>query len=64
MLRPVFAGLGQLHGPRALIAGVYLEKSGAVEAARQTVVCAPDCEFLVARAHKSLSRPFAAMVVI
>src|SRR6202011_1442236 len=63
-LRRLFAGFGQLHGPGALLAGVDLEESGAVETARQAVLGALDGEFLVARAHKGLSCPFAAAVVI
>jgi hypothetical protein len=60
----VFAGFRQLDGPGTLVSGIDLEKAGAVEAACQTIVGASYREFLVARAHKSLSRPFAAMVVI
>ena len=48
----------------ALLAGVDLEEAGAVEAARQAVVGAADGEFLVARAHEGLARPFAAAIVV
>ena len=63
-LRGLFAGFGQLHRPGALLAGVDLEEAGAVETARQAILGALDGEFLVARAHEGLSRPFAATVVI
>jgi hypothetical protein len=60
----MFAGLRQLYGPRTLISGIYLEEAGAVEASGETIVGAFDCEFFIARAHESLSRPFATVVVI
>jgi len=53
-----------LHGPGALLAGIDLEEAGAVETARQAILGALDGEFLVARTHEGLSRPFAAAVVI
>src|SRR5262245_22843354 len=56
--------LGQLDGPRRLVAGVNLEKAGAVVAARQALFRSADREFLFARAHERLTRPFAAAVVI
>ena len=59
-----FVGFGQLHGPGALLAGIDLEEAGAVETARQAILGALDGEFLVARTHEGLSRPFAAAVVI
>ena len=60
----LFVGFGQLHGPGALFAGIDLEKAGAVETARQAILGALDGEFLVARTHEGLSRPFAAAVVV
>ena len=60
----VSLAFGQLHGPGALLAGIDLEEAGAVETARQAILGALDGEFLVARAHECLSRPFAAAVVI
>ena len=63
LLRP-FGGVGELHRPGALLAGVDLEEAGAVEAARQAILGALDGEFLVARAHEGLARPFAAAVVV
>ena len=59
-----FGGLGELHRPGALLAGVDLEEAGAVEAARQAILRAADGEFLVARAHEGLAGPFAAAVVV
>jgi hypothetical protein len=38
-----------LHGPGTLLAGVDLEKAGAIETARQAILGALDGEFLVAR---------------
>ena len=60
----LLVGFGQLHGPGALLAGIDLEEAGAVKAARQAILGALDGEFLVARAHEGLSRPFAAAVVV
>src|SRR5207244_1512426 len=54
-LRRLLVGFGQLHGPGALLAGIDLEEAGAVEPARQAILGTLDGEFLVARAHKSLS---------
>ena len=59
-----FRGVGELHRPGALLAGVDLEEAGAVEAARQAILDAADGELLVARAHEGLARPFAAAVVV
>jgi hypothetical protein len=53
-----------LHGPGSLFAGVDLEESGAVEAARQAILGALDGEFLVTRTHEGLPRPFAAAVIV
>ena len=64
LLRGLFVGFGQLHGPGSLLAGVDLEEAGAVEAARQAILGALDGEFLVARTHEGLSRPLAAAVVV
>ena len=55
---------GELHGPGALLAGIHLEKAGAVEAAGQAVANAADGELLVAGAHVGLSHPFAAAIVV
>ena len=63
-LRLLFRAFGQLHRPGALLAGVDLEEAGAVETARQAILGALDGEFLVARTHEGLSRPFAAAVVV
>ena len=59
-----FRGVGELHRPGALLAGVDLEEAGAVEAARQAILGALDGELLVAGAHVGLARPFAAAVVV
>src|SRR5215470_15423030 len=59
-----FAGLGQLHRPRLLLAGIDFEKAGPVEAASEAVAGATDGEFFVAGAHERLARPFAATVII
>ncbi len=64
LLRLLFVGFGQLDGPCALLAGVDLEKAGAVIAARQAVLGALDGEFLVARAHEGLAGPFAAAIIV
>ena len=63
-LRGLLVGFGQLHGPCSLFAGVDLEEAGAVVAARQAILGALDGEFLVARTHEGLSRPFAAAVIV
>ena len=63
-LRRLLVGFGQLHGPCSLFAGVDLEEAGAVEPSRQAILGPLDGEFLVARAHEGLSRPFAATIVI
>src|SRR5262249_48597987 len=56
--------VGQLHGPCTLLACIDLEIAGAVETARQAILGTLDGEFLVARAHEGLSRPFTAAVII
>ena len=55
---------GELDRPDLLLAGVDLEEAGAVVAAREAILGAADGEFLVARAHEGLARPFAAAVVV
>src|SRR5450755_4930632 len=50
-------GLGQLHRPGLLLAGIDFEESGAVEAAREAIPGAADGELLFARAHEGLARP-------
>src|SRR5262249_56579055 len=62
--RLALARFGELHRPVGLLAGVDLEEAGAIIAVRQTVADAADQEFLVARAHEGLARPFAAAVVV
>ena len=64
LLRRLLGRFGELHGPGALLAGVDLEEAGAIIAAREAVLDAADGEFLVARAHEGLARPFAAAVVV
>src|SRR4051812_14569449 len=64
LARTLFGGLGELHGPGALLAGVDLEEAGAVEAARKAILGAADGELFVARAHVGLTGPFAATVVV
>src|SRR4029079_2990496 len=49
---------------RSLFACVDLEEPGAVVAACQTILGTLDGEFLVARTHEGLSRPFAAAVIV
>ena len=44
----LLGGVGQLHGPGALLAGVDLEEAGAVIAARQAVLGAANGELLLA----------------
>src|SRR5258707_11268638 len=63
-LRRLLVRVGELHGPGALFASVDLEKPGAVKAAGEAILRATDREFLVARAHERLSRPFAAAVIV
>src|SRR5450756_2424981 len=53
--RLLLIGLGQLHGPGALLAGVDLEEAGTVETAGEAIVGSLDGELLVARAHEGLS---------
>src|SRR5215471_841126 len=55
---------GQLDGPGRLVAGIDLEKSGAVVAARQAILGAANRELLFPRAHESLSGPFAAAIIV
>src|SRR5688572_14771081 len=62
LARSLFGGLGELHGPGALLAGVDLEEAGAVEAACKAILGAADGELLVARAHVGLTGPLAAAV--
>ena len=64
LLRRLVGRLGELHGPGPLLAGIDLEEAGAVIAAREAILDAADGEFLVARAHEGLARPFAAAVVV
>ena len=64
LLRRLLARFGELHGPGALLAGIDLEKAGAVVAARQAIADAADRELLVAGAHVGLSHPFAAAIVV
>src|SRR5579871_4056246 len=59
-----FSRFGQLDRPGLLLPGVHLEKAGAVKAPGEAISGAPDGEFLVARAHEGLARPFAAAVVV
>src|SRR5216684_3175108 len=63
-LRGELGRFGELHGPRRLLGGIDLEKPGAVEAAREAIGCALDGELLLAGAHESLARPFAAVIII
>src|SRR5690348_15307808 len=58
--RRLLAGFGELYGPGALLAGVDLEKAGAIKTARQAIADAANGKLLVARAHKGLAHPFAA----
>src|SRR4029077_7793794 len=64
LLLRLLGGLGELHGPGALVAGVDLEEAGTVVAVRQAIADAADGEFPVAGAHIGPSRPFAAAIVI
>src|SRR5688500_635201 len=64
LLRRLIGRLGELHCPGALLCGVDFEKAGPVIAAREAVLDALDGEFLIARAHESLARPFAAAIVV
>src|SRR5262245_2143342 len=47
----LLGGVGQLHRPGTLLAGIDLEKSGAVVAARQAVLGAANGEFFFAGTH-------------
>ena len=64
MLRRLFAELRKLDRPGALLAGIDLKKTGAVEAARQAIGDAPDRKFFIPGAHECLSHPFAAAIVV
>src|SRR4051812_18158495 len=64
LLRRRFGGFGELHRPGRLLGCVDLEEAGAVIAAREAIFGAADREFLVARAHESLSGPLAPAVVV
>src|SRR4051794_2053145 len=63
-LRGLVTRFGELHCPGALLGSVDLEEAGAVITAREAVLDALDGEFLVARTHEGLARPFAAAVVV
>src|SRR5260221_5003554 len=63
-LRCQLGWFGELHGPRRLLGGVDLEKSGAIEAAREAIRRALDGELSLACAHESLARPFAAVIIV
>src|SRR5215467_130806 len=63
-LRRLLGGIGQLHRPRPLLAGVDLEESGSVITAGKTVFRAANGEYLVGGAHESLPRPFAPAVIV
>src|ERR1700677_971024 len=58
------AGLGELHRPGLLFAGIDLEEAGAVESAGKAIAGTPDGELLVARAHEGGPRPFAAAIIV
>src|ERR1700727_2089429 len=64
LLRRLLGGLGELHGPSALLAGIDLEEASAVIAVGQAIADTPDGEFPVAGAHIGPSRPFAAAIVV
>ena len=64
MLPGRFAGVGQLPGPGLLFAGIDFEKTRPIKTAREAILSASDREFLIARTHESLTRPFAAAVII
>src|SRR5262249_58223595 len=59
-----WARFGQWQGQGALCTGIDCEEPAAVITARQAVADAANREFLVAGAHKSLTLPFAAAIVI
>src|SRR4030088_3099490 len=63
-LRSLLGCFGQLHGPGSLLAGVDFEKAGAVKTASEAIFGTADSEFLLARAHESLTRPLTAAIVI
>jgi hypothetical protein len=46
--RRLFGGVGELHRPRPLLAGIDLEVAGAVVAARQAIIRAANGEFFLA----------------
>src|ERR1700686_3776938 len=64
LLRGLLGGLGELHGPGTLLAGIDFEEAGAVVAMGEAVADAADGEFPVAGAHIGPSRPFAAAIVV
>ncbi len=53
-----------MHGPGPLFAGIDLEETGAIEAARQAIFSPTDGELLFARTHEGLAGPFAAAVIV
>src|SRR5262249_38082328 len=61
--RRLLGGIGQLHRPRPLLAGVDLEETGSVITAGKTVFRAANGEYLVGGAHESLPQPFASAVI-
>src|SRR5215472_7498201 len=60
----LLGGLGELHGPGALLAGIDLEEAGAVIAVGEAIADAADRELAVARAHVEMSGTFAASIVV
>src|SRR5215467_12888257 len=63
-LRRLLGRVGQLNRPRPLLARVDLEEPGSVITTSKTVFRAANGEYLVGRAHESLSRPFASAVIV
>src|SRR5687767_1302451 len=63
-LRQLLARVRQLHGPRPLLTRIDLEEARAIIAPRQAVLGAANREFLLARTHEGLPRPFAAPVIV
>src|SRR2546428_494367 len=55
---------GELDGPGRLVAGIDLEKAGAIIAAREAIVRTADGELLFPRAHECLAGPFSAAVIV
>src|ERR1700748_3110454 len=60
----LFVGIRELHSPGLLFAGVDLEETCAIIPARQAILGAAHGEFLVARTHECLTRPFATAVIV